>query len=195
VTTTEQPASPTTDPGALYADATAIRQTVDAVRAEPHLGEVTFRMGSRPGGGLRAITSTGAITLGGETADGRSGQFELASDEPVQLLGTDTAVSPAEYALKALAGCYTVTLASLASTRGIQIDAATIDLELDIDLKGFLGVDDDVRKGASQIRATIDLQSRTASRDDLADLVRAVEATSPLRDTLANPVDVVTTLR
>ena len=43
-------------------------------------------------------------------------QFTLHSHEPVSLLGTDTAVSPAEYILKALpAACYIAALASLAT--------------------------------------------------------------------------------
>lgn len=193
VTDTDQ--GPHTGVRAPSADAAAIRQTVDAVRAEPRMGQVTFRMSSRPAGELRARTSTGALTQGGQTDASRAGRFDLTSDEPAALLGTDAAVSPAEYALKALAGCYTVTLASLAATRGIHIDAMDLELEFDIDLNGFLGIDKTVRKGASQIRVAIGLHSKTASREELQNLIDAVENNSPLRDTLANPVDVVTMLK
>lgn len=185
----------TTTASAPSADAAAIAATVDAVRTEPTLGQVTFRVNSRSAGGVVAASETGPLTQGGATDEHRASKFVLRSDEPTPLLGTDTAVSPAEYALKALAGCYTVTLASLAAARGVRVDAMEMDLEFDVDLRGFLSIDHSVRKGAQQIRITLDLQSNTASREELQDLVRAVEATSPLRDTLANPVDVVTTLR
>ena len=185
----------TTTTTAPFVDADAVATTVDAVCAEPALGEVTFRMTSRPGGGLVATSQTGALTQGETTDESRAGKFALSSDEPEPLLGSDTAVSPAEYALKALAGCYTVTLASLAAARGIQVDAMEMSLEFEIDLRGFLGIDHDIRKGARQIRVDLDLQSETATREDLQALVEAVESTSPLRDTLANPVDVVTRLR
>ncbi|MFJ4623837.1 OsmC family protein [Streptomyces sp. NPDC088812] len=47
----------------------------------------------------------------------------MSSDEPTALLGTDSAVPPAEYPRQTLAGCYTVTLAALAAERGIELKA------------------------------------------------------------------------
>lgn len=110
------------------------------------------------------------------------------------LLGTDTAVSPAEYVLKGLAGCYTVTPAALAAARNITLEQIRLTLGVDIDLSGFLGIDDTVRKGAEGITVDVDLVSPGTPREELEDLVKALEATSPIRDTLANPVTVITTL-
>ena len=77
---------------------------------------------------------------GGFPDDSRRGQYTLLSDEPVALLGTDTAVSPAEYVLKGLAGCYTVTLAALAAARNITLEQIRLTRGFDIDLSGFLGI-------------------------------------------------------
>lgn len=118
----------------------------------------------------------------------------MSSDEPTALLGTDSAVSPAEYLLQALAGCYTVTLAALASAQGVELEAYRLELEGDIDLQGFLGIDPTVRPGLQQVRVRLDVDAPGTSRERLQELVSLVESRSPIRDTLVSPVDVVTTL-
>lgn len=173
-----------------HADIQAIQDTMDAVRQNPKLGKVTFNMKSRSAGGLAVFTQTGPLTQNSQVDEARSGKFSLVSDEPVSLLGTDTGVSPAEYALKALAGCYAVTLASMAASQGIELDRLELDLNFDIDLNGFLGLDDKVRKGAQAIRVDVKLDSASAGREQLEALVRELPNQSPLHDTLANPVTV-----
>lgn len=184
--------STTTKP---FADIDAIRATAQAVAAQRELGEVTFTMTADATGGLASRVQTGALIQGGEADTDRIGRYEVSTDEPIALLGTDTAISPAEYILTALAGCYTVTLASLAASRGISLNSIRLTLGFDIDLSGFLGVDSSVRKGAQGVTVEVDLDSPGASREQLEELVRELEETSPIRDTIANPVAVTTTLR
>lgn len=177
-----------------FADLAAIEATVEAVTAQRELGRVTFTMNSESAGGLTAKTETGPLLQAGVPDDSRRGKYTLHSDEPISLLGTDTAVSPAEYILKGLAGCYVVTLASLAAARNITLEQIRLTLEFDIDLSGFLGIDESVRKGAEHITVNVELESPGTPREDLQNLVKALEATSPIRDTIANPVKVTTTL-
>lgn len=175
-------------------DVEALAATVQAVRDDRSLGEVTFAVDGEWQGGFRVRSATGALTQGGVLSEDRAGKFEMSSDEPAALLGTDTAVSPAEYVLQALAGCYTVTLAANAASRGIDVRSFRLGLAGDFDLAGFLGVDPEVRPGAKQLRVTVELDAPGHSREELEELVRLVEQRSPIRDTLANPVEVVTTL-
>ncbi|TJY67198.1 OsmC family protein [Arthrobacter sp. CAU 1506] len=177
-----------------FADLAAIKATVAAVTEQRELGKVTFSMLSESAGGLTAKTVTGPLTQAGHADESRHGKFTLHSDEPVALLGTDTAVSPAEYILKGLAGCYLVTLASLAAGRNIPLKHVVLTLGFHIDLSGFLGIDDSVRKGAQQITVDVEIDSPGTSQEDLEDLICAMEATSPIRDTLANPVPITTRL-
>lgn len=177
-----------------FADLAGIEATVAAVTEQRELGKVSFSMLSESAGGLTAKTVTGPLTQGGEVDESRRGKFTLRSDEPIALLGTDTAVSPAEYILKGLAACYVATLASLAAGRSIPLNHIALTLNFDIDLSGFLGIDNSVRKGAQQITVDVQIDSPGTSREDLEDLIKAVEATSPIRDTLANPVPVLTRL-
>ncbi|MBP2266364.1 putative OsmC-like protein [Pseudarthrobacter sp. PvP004] len=175
-------------------DQTAVEATVAAVTAQRELGQVTFTMRSQSTGRLTAKTQTGPLTQAGVPDESRLGKFTLHSDEPLGLLGTDTAVSPAEFLLKSLAGCYTATLAFLAAARDITLDEVRLTLGFETDLSGFLGIDETVRKGANKVTVDVEIDSVSTSREQLEELVKALEATSPIRDTIANPVVVTTRL-
>lgn len=177
-----------------YVDFDAMKATIETVRQQPQLGKVSFSMRSQSMGGLALSTQTGPLTQDTAVDESRSGKFTLVSDEPVGLLGTDLGVSPAEYTLKALAGCYAVTLASIAASRNIQLDEIKLDLHFDIDLNGFLGIDSSVRNGAQAIRVDVELASEGTSREALDELVQLLPLRSPIHDTLANPVNIVTRL-
>lgn len=175
-------------------DLDGLRDTIDAVRGDRTLGEVVFSVDGEWAGGFRVDSQTGALTQAGAPDEARRGRFTMSSDEPTALLGTDTAVSPAEYVLQALAGCYTVTLAANAAARGIELQSYRLHLEGDFDLASFLGVAPEEPPGASQIRVDVTLDAPGASRQELEELVEVVTQRSPIRDTLIRPVDVVTTL-
>jgi putative redox protein len=177
-----------------FADIKAIRETQDLVRKQPELGKVTFKIRGQANGGLAIATQTGPLIQNGQADNARNGKFSLISDEPVSLLGTDTGASPAEYVLQALAGCYTVTLASMAASKGIDLSGLELDLGFDIDLNGFLGLDETVRKGAQAINVDVKLTSDAANREQLEELVRELPNNSPIHDTLANPVKITARL-
>ncbi len=112
----------------------------------------------------------------------------MTNDEPPVLLGDDNAPNPVEYVLSALAGCLTTTMAYHAAARGIEIEAVSSKLEGDLDLQGFLGLSDTVRKGFSEVRVTMRVRSE-ASPEALLELAKF----SPVYDIVSNslPVDVV----
>jgi putative redox protein len=177
-----------------FVDISAIRETQDAVRKQPELGRVTFKVRGKANGGLAITTQTGPLIQNDQADNARDGRFSLVSDEPVALLGTDTGMSPAEYTLQALAGCYTVTLASMAASKGVDLSGLDLDLGFDIDLNGFLGIDEAVRKGAQAIKVDIKMTSDSATRAQLEELVRELPSNSPIHDTLANPVKITARL-
>ncbi|MEU5541205.1 OsmC family protein [Streptomyces sioyaensis] len=175
-------------------DTEALRQTMDAVRDKPELAQVAFGIQSEWSGGAHQRATTTAPFQNGEAIAGRTATFAFESDEPTALLGTDKAASPGEYILQALAGCYAVTYASVAAARGIELSSLTLDLQIDFDLQGFLGIDESVRPGAQEIRVDVRAQSPNATTEQLQELTELVQQRSPIRDTLADPVKVTTTL-
>ena len=172
----------------------ALRDTIDAVTRQRSLGHVTFSVDGEWKGGFRLSAATGSLVQAGESDDSRSGKFKMDSDEPAALLGSDSAASPGEYLLQALAACYTVTLAANAAARGIELEGYRLQLETDFDLSGFLGIDPNVSPGSQGIRIKVDLDAPASSREDLEELVALVETRSPIRDTLTRPISVETML-
>ena len=79
--------------------------------------------------------------------------FTMDADEPPILAGQDTAPNPVEHLLHALASCLTTSMVAHAAVRGIAIEELESELEGDIDLNGFLGLDGNVPKGYTEIRA------------------------------------------
>jgi len=148
--------------------------------APPSAALATFRVDSRQTAGLRS--------------DVRIRQFDVGVDEPPTLGGADTAPNPVEYALLALATCQEITYRLHADHLGIPLDAVSVSLEGDVDLRGFFAVDDAVRPGFREIRGTITLESR-APFEALERLKSHVDAHCPVLDLVSNPTPLVLSLR
>lgn len=175
-------------------DRDALFATIDAVKKQPNLAQVSFNLDSEWLQGCHQRATTGEVVQNGSQMESRKTNYVFESDEPVDLLGTDKAASPAEFILHALAGCYAVTFASNAAAHEIELSSLRLEMSADIDLQGFLNVNDQVRPGLQQIRVQVHATSPNASRERLEELTRTVEKRSPIRDTLASPVAVHTTL-
>jgi uncharacterized OsmC-like protein len=89
----------------------------------------------------------------------RSQSFVLEADEPAILLGKDSAANPAEYLLHALAACLTSAMVYHAAARGVHIEAVESSFEGDIDVHGFLDLDNTVRKGFQGIRVNFKIKA------------------------------------
>jgi uncharacterized OsmC-like protein len=113
----------------------------------------------------------------------------IGSDEPAALGGTDTAPNPVEQLLAALGNCLAVGYAAGASAAGVEINSLRVDLEGDLDLHTFLGLNPEGNAGYSAIRAKVELDS-DAPADVIEALHRSVVGTSPVGHTLSRAVPV-----
>jgi len=114
--------------------------------------------------------------------------FVLEADEPLILGGTSNAANPVEYLLHALTSCLTTSLVAHAAVRGITVEDINTSTEGDIDVRGFLGISEEVRNGYQAIRINMKVKSE-ASAEQLKELAMF----SPVYDTVSNslPVDLV----
>lgn len=110
-----------------------------------------------------------------------------ASDEPASLGGSDTGPNPVEQLLGALGNCLAVGYAANATAAGIEINDLSIDLEGDLNLTTFLGLDADGNAGYEQLRVKVNLDS-DATPEQLAELHKKVVGTSPVGHTLSRAV-------
>ncbi len=111
----------------------------------------------------------------------------IGSDEPAALGGTDTAPNPVEQLLAALGNCLVVGYAANATAAGIEIKSLRVELEGDLNLHTFLGLDPQGHAGYSAIRATVALDS-DAPAEAIEALHRTVTGTSPVGHTLGRAV-------
>ena len=117
----------------------------------------------------------------------------IRADEPEVLGGGGTASTPSQYALAALASGTAITFAYWSDRLGIPIDMLRVNVEGEIDLRGFVGLGEDVRPGfgAARIGVTV---SGPASVEQYEQLQRVVDRHSPVLDLFTNRVPVTTTI-
>lgn len=170
-----------------------IKEVDTAIRQNPALAKCKFLAKSTWKRGTATEVSVTSITAGGNEMAAPKRRFTITVDEPPFLGGVDDSPNPVEVLLSALAGCVTAGIATNADMFGVPIDAMSIELEADVDARGMLGHDKSVRNGATDIRYTVTIQS-PASEDAVRRCKETIDRKSPVRDTLANPVNITSTL-
>src|SRR5262245_11358804 len=114
----------------------ALRQMVEEVVARPEKAGVGFRVATQWSGGTRGETRVEGWELGGKK---QRRDFHIASDEPTELLGRNTAPNPQELLMAALNACMTVGYVAGCALEGIELESLEIETEGKLDLRGFLG--------------------------------------------------------
>lgn len=171
-------------------DLDALDATVDAIRRDPGCAAVGFKVKTEWKGQTRSESTVEGYTIGGEQVARR---FTILADEPEELLGTNGAPNPQELLMSALNACMMVGYVAQASVRGITLNGCTISTEGDLDLRGFLGLDDEVAAGYRRIRYCVEIDG-DGTREQYEEIHRAVMATSPNYFNLARPIELVGTL-
>ena len=94
-----------------------------------------------------------------------------------------------EYLLTALSGCLTTSLIAHASARGIEIKKVESRYEGDLDLRGFLGISDDVPVGFQNIRVYFKIDA-DVSEEEKEELIRMAQKYSPVFNTVTKSAPV-----
>lgn len=165
-------------------DVGALFGALDAVKAQPEAAKFQFRATNEWVCGVHSrSTIHGFFGLGAEQTHKEAHTFH--ADHPEQLVGTDSAPSPAEYLLHALAACITAGIGNIAAARGIELRRVESKVTGDIDLVGLLGIDDSVRNGYQSIDVQLRIEG-DAGADELRKVVERSLARSAVYDMLTN---------
>jgi uncharacterized OsmC-like protein len=180
--TTNQQPTPATNNGTVNGiHLETLQGTVNAIMQEPDLGQCKFRARNKwLGGNHNSTTITGFYGAKQEIAHKQ--MFELHADEPPILAGNDEGANPVEHLLNALAACVTTSMVAHAAVRGIHIEELESELEGDIDLRGFLGLADDVPRGFTDIRINFKVKSDIDNMERL----KRLTTYSPVLNTITN---------
>lgn len=138
------------------------------------------------------FTTTGTGTDGVRTQI-RIGRHTLAVDEPPALGGEDSDPNPVETALAGLLSCQVVTYRFWAAKLDIPLDGVSVDVDGDLDIRGFLGLDEGVRPGFGEVRVVVTLDG-PAPAERYRELHAAVDAHCPVLDLFRNTTPVTTEL-
>jgi uncharacterized OsmC-like protein len=125
--------------------------TIGAVADQPSLAKFQFRAQGRWLSGTHSRTTmAGFYGAGGEMLHVMP--HDADADHPQILCGEDSAPAPVEWVLHGLAACLTAGIANISAARGVTLESVECSVEGDIDLRGILGISNEVRNGFQAIR-------------------------------------------
>lgn len=138
---------------------------------------------------IRPEVQTTLVTGTATEVKVKAGAHLFTIDEPAGLGGTDKGANPVEHLLGALGACQVITFQVWASKLGVAVEGIDIELTGELDLRGFFGIDPDVRPGFSSIDVAVQI-SGPDTEERYQELVEAVERHCPVLDSLGNHVSV-----
>jgi uncharacterized OsmC-like protein len=164
--------------------------TINAVRDTPALAKFRFRASNRWVNGTYSESRVESFSgAGGEHT--HQTQFRYGADHPAVLVGGDRGPTPIEFLLHGLASCITAGIGNIAAVRGVTLTSVESRVEGDIDLRGILGLSDQVRNGYERIRISFDIAG-DGPQEKLREIVEQACARSAVLDVLTSgvPVDI-----
>ena len=165
-------------------DVMALQRTIDEVRANPAAAQTQWAVNSRWAGGTRSDHEVEGCSIGGQDIDRR---FTLRVDEPLQLCGTNQFANPQEHLLAAINACMIVGYSAVAAHMGVALTKLEIRTCGEIDLRGFLGIDESVTPGYESLQQTVTIAG-DATAEQLRQIHEIVKKTSPNYFNITNAV-------
>ena len=166
-------------------DVAQINGLIDEIESDTGYAKFQFRATNQWVSGGQTQSLIKDFYAGNAEDSTRKQPFTLNSDEPTIAAGQDSAPNAMEYVLHSLASCLTASLVYHAAVRGIEIEAVESSYTGDMDVRGLLGLADDVRKGFSKVTVNMRVKSK-ASAEELTELAMF----SPVHDIISNSLPV-----
>jgi uncharacterized OsmC-like protein len=169
-------------------DTPTLINTINFVAGQPDLAKFQFRATNEWLDGTHSrSTMLGFSGAGGEHKHVKS--YSAESDHPTVLCGADRAPTPVEWLLHALAACLTAGIGNIAAARGVKLTKVQSFVEGNIDLRGILGISEEVRNGYRDISIRFEIEG-DAPPEKLQQILEQARARSAVFDVLTNGVPV-----
>ena len=172
-------------------DLQALGEVVEAIQADSSKAIVGFDVVTKWKGQTRSETTVTGFTIAGERVK-RS--HTIVADEPYELLGADSAPNPQELLMAAFNACITVGYVAGAALKGITLDSLEISTKGELDLRGFLGLSDEVAPGYQNVDYEVRI-SGDGSAADFEEIHQTVMKTSPNYFNMSRPIKLNGSLR
>ncbi len=165
-------------------DTVALKQLVEQSAPGGPQSQVRFGVSTSWRGGAKSETHVEAYELAGRRIEK---DFSILIDEPRELCGSDAAPNPQEMLMAAFNACMVVGYVAGAAVNGIELDSVVIETSGELDLRGFLGLDANVKPGYERLHYTVRIKG-DGTREQFQKIHETVMATSPNRWNIANPI-------
>ncbi len=120
-----------------------------------------------PDAALVTLSASGEIDDANVTCSVQTGRALVEAGLHPASGGDGSSACSGDMLLEALVACAGVTLQSVATNRGLELEGATVTADGDLDFRGTMGVDPDAPVGFREIRLRFDI------RGDISDAERA----------------------
>lgn len=169
-------------------DTPALFATINAVAGQPELAQFKWRASNRWQQGTHSRTRIESFSGAGSDHQHEK-ELVFDADHPTVLVGRDQGATPVEFLLHALASCLTAGIGNIAAARGVTLYEVESTLEGDMDLRGILGLSDEVRNGFQGIRINFRIKGDAPS-EVLEKIVEQSRSRSAVYDVISNGVPV-----
>jgi uncharacterized OsmC-like protein len=172
-------------------DLDALGEVVEAIEADAGKAIVGFDVTTRWTGQTRSETIVDGFTMAGERI---TRSHKIIADEPGELLGADSAPNPQELLMAAFNACIMVGYVAGSSLKGITLDSVEIKTRGELDLRGFLGLSEEVAPGYESIAYEVNIKG-DGTAEQFAEIHETVMKTSPNYFNISRPIRVEGTLK
>ena len=164
-----------------------LSEYTNEVKEEPIESRATYGVTLDWVSGTKSVVKTKNILFGNHKI---VRNFEFTIDEPTQFLGVNCAPNPAEYLLGGLAGCMAVTFMTGATMMNIEIDKLRLEIDGELNLNGFLGLDENQPPGFPELTFIFHVEGN-GTQEQYDHLINRVKAHSPNFNTIQNEVRMI----
>jgi len=165
-------------------DVTALSDSIQEVAQDSSKALTRWGVTTSWKGGTRTETKVKGYEIAGQYVEK---DFSIQTDEPLELGGTNRDANPQETLMAALNACMTVGYVALCALEGIELEELRIETKGDIDLRGFFGLDTNIKPGYDEITYQVHIKGN-GTPEQFQKIHEAVCATSPNRFNIANPI-------
>jgi uncharacterized OsmC-like protein len=165
-------------------DTDALKHAMGEISNDAGKGICKFQVATHWMGGTRSATTVDKWAMGGEQLPRN---FTIESDEPPELLGEATAPNPQEILMSGLNACVMVGYVTGCAMKGIELESLSIETEGELDLRGFLGLDDSVKPGYDEIRLIVHIKGN-GTPEQFQEIHETVKAKSPNFFNISKPI-------
>jgi uncharacterized OsmC-like protein len=167
---------------------TQIFDTITLIKEKPEIAQFKFRAANKWINGTHNRATIKDFYGAGQEDNTRSPiVFEI--DEPPVLCGNNLGANPVEYLLVALSGCLTTSLIAHSAAKEIEIMGVESRFEGDLDLRGFLGISEDVPVGYQNISVYFKIDA-DLDEDKKKELIEMAKKYSPVFNSITKKVPV-----